>query len=185
MKDGAIDRYTLVKSARRTIAIEIKRDGTVVVRAPRRAKDEEIKSFVKSKRGWIEKHLARIASAPKAEKFSLKEIAEMKAKVYSPLVFKVKFFAEKAGVSYGKVSVRAQKTLWGSCNKKGDLSFNCLLSLLPQELFDYVVVHELCHRKQMNHSAAFWREVEKILPDYKARRANLKKTAPSLIARLP
>lgn len=185
MSGGVGSPYTLVKSARRTIAIEIKRDGTVVVRAPRRAKDEEIKRFVKAKRRWIEKHLERIASIPKSEKFSLKEIAEMKAKVFQPLVLRVNYFAEKAGVSYGKISVRAQKTLWGSCNKRGDLSFNCLLSLLPQELFDYVVVHELCHRKQMNHSQSFWREVEKILPDYKTRRANLKKTAPSLIARLP
>lgn len=78
------------------------------------------------------------------------------------------------GVSYGSITVREQKTRWGSCSAKGNLNFNWKLVLMPEEILDYVVVHELAHRLQMNHSTEFWDEVEKILPDYRKRRQWLK-----------
>ena len=84
------------------------------------------------------------------------------------------YFAPRIGVSYGRISIRHQKTKWGSCSSKGNLNFNCLLMLAPEEVRDYVVVHELCHRKQMNHSEAFWTEVERALPDYRDARKWLK-----------
>ena len=68
---------------------------------------------------------------------------------------------------YRKFFLTSAKTRWGSCSSKGNLNFNCLLMLAPAEILDYVVVHELCHRKEMNHSKAFWAEVEKVLPDYR------------------
>ncbi|WP_287884417.1 M48 metallopeptidase family protein [Agathobacter sp.] len=79
----------------------------------------------------------------------------------------MEYFAKLIGVNYGRITIRNQKTRWGSCSSRGNLNFNCLLMLTTPEAIDYVVVHELCHRKQMNHSKAFWSEVEKILPDYK------------------
>ena len=78
------------------------------------------------------------------------------------------------GVSYGSITVRDQKTRWGSCSAKGNLNFNWKLVLMPEEILEYVVVHELAHRLQMNHSTEFWDEVEKILPDYRKRRQWLK-----------
>ena len=78
------------------------------------------------------------------------------------------------GVSDGSITVREQKTRWGSCSAKGNLNFNWKLVLMPEEILDYVVVHELAHRLQMNHSTEFWDEVEKILPDYRKRRQWLK-----------
>lgn len=83
---------------------------------------------------------------------------------------RVKKFAPIVGVEYGRITIRMQKSRWGSCSSKGNLNFNCLLMAMPEEIRDYVVVHELCHRKQMNHSDKFWAEVEKVLPDYKASR---------------
>ena len=84
------------------------------------------------------------------------------------------YFAPRIGVSYGRISIRHQKTKWGSCSSKGNLNFNCLLMLAPEEVRDYVVVHELCHRKQMNHSEVFWAEVERALPNYRDARKWLK-----------
>ena len=70
-------------------------------------------------------------------------------------------------MTYGRITIRAQRSRWGSCSSKGNLNFNCLLMLTPSEIRDYVVVHELCHRIELNHSAYFWAEVARILPDYK------------------
>ena len=84
------------------------------------------------------------------------------------------YYLRNIGVDYGIITIREQKTRWGSCTSEGNLNFNWLLMLAPPEILDYVVVHELCHRKEMNHSAAFWREVEHILPDYRERKKWLK-----------
>ena len=94
---------------------------------------------------------------------------------------RVEYFAKVIGVTYGKITIRNQKTRWGSCSSKGNLNFNCLLMLAPSEVLDYVVVHELCHRKQMNHSKAFWLEVEKVLPIYKEVRKWLKEEGSQMI----
>ena len=89
------------------------------------------------------------------------------------------------GVRYGRLAVRSQRSKWGSCSGKGNLNFNCLLLLAPDEVLDYVVVHELCHRREMNHSPRFWAEVERVLPDFKNARRWLKQNGASLMARLP
>lgn len=97
----------------------------------------------------------------------------------------VSFFAERMGVSYGRICIRHQKTRWGSCSSAGNLNFNCLLMLTPREVLEYVVVHELAHRKHMDHSPAFWKEVENVLPDYRDRRKWLKDNGWQLICLLP
>ena len=87
--------------------------------------------------------------------------------------------------TYSRITIRSQKTRWGGCSAKGNLNFNCLLMLMPQEVRDYVVIHELCHRREMNHSAAFWTEVERYCPDYRLHRKWLKDNGAALIGRLP
>ena len=97
---------------------------------------------------------------------------------------RVEYFAPKIGVRYGRITIRNQKSRWGSCSSKGNLNFNCLLMLTPPEIIDYVVVHELCHRKEMNHSFQFWALVEKVLPDYRERRKWLDENGGVIIGRM-
>ena len=175
--------YQIIKSDRKTIAIQIKPDGQVVVRCPKRMRIEEAKRFVESKADWIEKHLAKRALQDVA-KYTAKEIEQLREQARKLVTERVKFYAPIIGVSYGQIAIRTQHTRWGSCSSKGNLNFNCLLALVPPEVLDYVVVHELCHRKELNHSDHFWNEVRGILPDYKTRRSWLKERGSGLIARI-
>ncbi len=94
-------------------------------------------------------------------------------------------YAKIMGLSYGRVTIRKQRTRWGSCSSKGNLNFNCLLILTPPEVMDYVIVHELCHLMEMNHSKAFWTKVEEIMPYYRENRKWLKEKGGELIRSLP
>ena len=177
--------YTLVRSSRKTISIMIKPTGEVEVRCPRRCSKREINTFVASKEAWIRKHLETIAVRPEVLVLSTGERKALAEKAAEVLPEKVSRFAQQLGVSYGRITIRSQRTRWGSCSAGGNLSFNCLLMLCPEPVQDYVVIHELCHRKEMNHSPAFWSEVEKHSPDYRIHRKWLKDNGTSLIARLP
>ena len=97
---------------------------------------------------------------------------------------KVKHYAGLMNVQYGRITIRNQKTRWGSCSSKGNLNFNCLLMLAPDEVVDYVVIHELCHLIEMNHSKAFWKQVEQMMPDYKKHRKWLKDHGNEIMERM-
>ena len=177
--------YTLVRSARKTISIAVKPTGEVEVSCPKRCSKGDVEAFVRSKEDWIRKHLEAMAQRPAVPVLTEAERKALAAKAAEILPEKVRRFADQMGISYGRVTIRSQRTRWGSCSVKGNLNFNCLLMLMPREVQDYVVVHELCHRKEMNHSAAFWAEVEKYCPDYRIHRKWLKDNGAVLIARLP
>ena len=177
--------YTLIRSNRKTVSIVIKPGGEVEVRCPKRCSRREVDAFVQSKRDWIEKHLSAIAKKPSLPALTQTEIRELAKQAATILPERVHFFAQQMGLSYGRITIRSQRTRWGSCSAKGNLNFNCLLMLCPGEVQDYVVIHELCHRKELNHSAAFWAEVEKYCPGYRTYRNWLKDNGASLIARLP
>ena len=175
--------YQIIRSDRKMIAIQILPDGKVLVRAPKRMRMDDIRRFVDSKAEWIEKHLSNRTSQ-KQQKFTEEEMKALREKARILLTERVQHFAPLIGVTYNQISIRAQHTRWGSCSSKGNLNFNCLLALVPIEVLDYVVVHELCHRKELNHSDRFWNEVSRILPDYKTRKQWLKDNGPGLIARI-
>ena len=178
-------RYSLIRSCRKTIALEIRPDGSILVRAPQRLSDRAIREFVASKESWLREKLQKYVSRPHQPRLSSQELAQLKKQAGAELSQRAARLAPLVGVSYGRVTIRAQHSRWGSCSKAGNLNFNCLLLLAPPEVRDYVVIHELCHRKQMNHSASFWAEVERVCPDYRLRRQWLKDNGAALIARLP
>lgn len=93
---------------------------------------------------------------------------------------KAAYYARIMNVAYGRISIREQKTRWGSCSSKGNLNFNWRLIFAPEEVLDYVVVHELAHRREMNHSKAFYAIVESVLPDYRSPRRWLREHGHSL-----
>jgi len=176
--------YTVIRSRRRTVAIQITAEGQVLVRCPNRMPAQAVDAFVREKADWIQKNLERNAAFPRPEPFSKAEIQAFAIRTRELLDRRLPLLARKIGVTYHRVTVRSQRTRWGSCSSKGNLNFNCLLCLVPPEVFDYVVIHELCHIKEMNHSARFWTEVEKHQPQYKTHRTWLKEQGSALIRRL-
>ena len=177
--------YTLIRSSRRTISIEITPEGSLLVRAPRRLSDRAVREFVLSREHWIREKLARVENRPRLPKLTKEELEALKQRAKEYLPGRVALYAPRVGVSYGRVTIRAHKSRWGSCSREGNLNFNCLLMLAPSEIRDYVVVHELCHRKHMNHAAPFWVEVERVMPGFRLHRQWLKDNGAILIARLP
>ena len=180
-------KVTVIRSNRKTVAIQVNSDLSVTVRAPRSASEKDIEEILKKKEAWISKHIEKIKEtkerfeAEPTEKLTREKVLALAEEALKVIPERVEYFAKVIGVTYGKITVRNQKTRWGSCSSKGNLNFNCLLMLAPPEVLDYVVVHELCHRKQMNHSKAFWLEVEKVLPNYKEVRKWLKEEGSQMI----
>ena len=174
--------YRIIRSNRKTIAIEITPRGEVIVRCPLRMANRDIQKFLSARATWIQTHLA---SLPKVTPLSEKEHRALirSAKDFFPE--RVRSFAESMNVTHGRITIRSQHSRWGSCSASGNLNFNCLLMLCPEEVRDYVVIHELCHRRQLNHSSAFWAEVEAACPDFRLHRQWLKEHGAALIARLP
>ena len=188
--DLANIQITVIRSNRRTIAIQVNPDLTVTVRAPRRATQREIDRILREKQPWIQKHMEQMKEkraqydAMEMDGLTDAECRQLKQKAQAYIPERVEYFSNIMGVDYGRITIRKQKTRWGSCSGKGNLNFNCLLMLAPPEVIDYVVIHELCHRKEMNHSRAFWREVEKVMPDYKKSVLWLKNQGSMLIGRV-
>lgn len=177
------NKIEIIRSKRRTIAVEVKSDLRVIVRAPLKMTDKDIHRFLAQKSAWIEKHLeiAKERQDERLTSFNDAEIKELAEAAKQDLPQRVERFAAIMGVTVGRIAIRKQKTRWGSCSAKGNLNFNCLLMLCHPDVRDYVVVHELCHRLELNHSPRFWALVEQILPNYKKQREWLKNNSNVLI----
>ena len=187
--DRRIREAELIRSSRRTISLEIRADGGLRIRAPYRMPKMEIQRFVRKNRNWIARKMEQ-ADRRAQEKgelvpFTEEELQLLTEQARRELPQRAAEFAWQMGVTYGRITIRHQKTRWGSCSSKGNLNFNCLLMLTPREVQDYVLVHELAHRAEMNHSPRFWALVEKILPDYREQRKWLRTEGRRLIERLP
>lgn len=173
--------YTLVRSSRKSCAISINPEGQITVRVPLRISQKEIEHLLVEKRIWIitkyletEKHRQNrpVSNLTEVQRIALEKRYIAAAKEYFPK--RTAYFVQFTGGSYNRISIRDQKTRWGSCSARGTLSFNWRLMLAPPTIADYVIVHELCHLTYMNHSADFWRKVESVYPDYRTARKWLK-----------
>lgn len=171
-------KVSIVRSRRKSLGLEVKINGEVKARVPERVSDRAILRFLQEHEDWIRKKTALIGKEEGARGAVLQPgqlSADARREFAGRLNARVKEYAAWMGVTYGKVSLRYQKTRWGSCSSSGNLNFNYALALVPERLADYVIVHELAHRRHMNHSADFWSEVERYFPEYKECRRELRK----------
>ncbi|MDR1068877.1 MAG: M48 family metallopeptidase [Clostridiales Family XIII bacterium] len=174
--------YTLLRSKRRTLVIRVTENG-LEVRAPLRMPLAEIERFVAAKAAWIAKHMREI-EAVKSARAEFQETvnkderarltAEYRARAQRDIPARTAALAQIMGVQPASVKVGSAKTRWGSCNAKGAVHFSWRLIFAQQDTIDYVIIHELAHLRQLNHSKAFWDIVARYVPDYKQHRARLK-----------
>ena len=166
--------YTVIRSRRRTMALEVTREGAALVRAPLRASEADITRFVETHRAWLDKHLAKRQAYLAAHPAPSPEMIERRqAKAVLPE--RAAYWAARMGVEPAGITITAARTRFGSCSGKNRLSFSLYLMDYPAEAIEYVVVHELAHIRHHDHSTAFYEEVARYLPDWRARRALLKK----------
>ncbi len=169
-------QYRVVRSKRKTLAIEVSIDGTVTVRCPFGCRDSQIAHFVEQQADWIEK--AKMTQRQKALKRPPEPDEEQviflknTARQYIPK--RVEYFEELTGLKSASVKITSAKGRFGSCGPKNNLCFSYRLMLYPKAAIDYVIVHELCHTVHHNHSKEFWDLVEQVMPDYKKLRNLLK-----------
>ncbi len=173
-----MSEYEIIRSRRRTVSLQVTRDCRVVVRCPMRMPVRQIREFVESHADWVRAHVEKAREQQENRPiFTEKEIRQYRELARRVLTEKTELWAARMGVAYGRITIRQQATRWGSCSAKGNLNYNWVLMLVPEELQDYVVVHELAHRREMNHSPEFWKIVAEQLPDYAVRRKRLKEYA--------
>ncbi len=186
-KEASYMEYKLIRSARKTLALEV-RGQDVIVRAPDRYPQSRIDAFVSDHEDWLREKLAEnIEKDRVAEQLgaiSAEELEALADKACEYIPQRVALYAKSIGVTYGRITIRCQRTKWGSCSAQGNLNFNCLLMLTPPEVIDSIVVHELCHRRQMNHSRRFYDEVQRAYPEYDKWHRWLKDNGGAIMARV-
>lgn len=180
--------YTVTRSRRKSVGIRLRPDGSFAVSAPLFMPEKELQKVLCSKLSWMRKAQKNAAEnakkAAEAGTLSAEEIKELAERALQVVPARVRYFAPLVGVSYGRITIRNQVSRWGSCSSAGNLNFNCLLMLAPSEVLDAVIVHELCHRKHMDHSEAFYAEVRRVYPSYDKWQRWLKTEGPVLMKRM-
>lgn len=173
-KQMSIQIKKLIRSRRRTLAIEVNKKAELVVRAPFRASERQINVFVWKSRAWIERtqQEMRIKIEQGAVRRSQDPLDELWYRDLAAEVVpkRVQFYANQLGLEYSRVRISSAQRIWGSCSARNSLSFSWRLAKAPLEIIDYIVVHELSHTVHRNHGKLFWRIVAKTIPDYQRRR---------------
>ena len=179
--------YTLIRSRRKTISLELK-NGALIVRAPNRTAKKEADAFVRKHAAWIENQKQKLAAREKeaaaVQPLSEAELHQLYERAAAVIPARVADYADKLGLRYGRITLRCQKTRWGSCSAKKNLNFNVLLMLTPPEVIDSVAAHEVCHLAEMNHSPRFYELVLSVCPDYRRWDKWLKEHGGAIMARV-
>ena len=171
--------YTLHKNKRaHRMRLVVNCDGTVVVTTPYSFEESVAEKFIREKSQWLFSKLAffKQFKGKPIQGLSKKNYLAYKDEAHRRALERVKYFNSIYNFSFNLISIRNQKTRWGSCSKKGNLNFNYKVALLPERLADYIIVHELCHLAEFNHSKKFWNLVAKTMPDHASLRSELKKS---------
>lgn len=160
----------------RVLRFAIHQDGRLVITAPVLIGKRMIEKMIYEKREWILEKLAiaKKNAKPAAPKRSKKEVADDIDRALELIRSRIEHFNLVYRLTWKRIAIRNQKTRWGSCSGKGNLNFNYKVALLPLHLSDYIIVHELCHLAQMNHSKKFWSLVEQTIPDWRDRRREIR-----------
>jgi len=167
--------YEIIRSARRTITITIK-EGRVILKAPLKLSDKDAEKIIASHEKWITEKLEKAKNRNDIyNSLTDEKIAELKKEAKKYFNEKTEYFSRIMNLKYGRITITSAKTRFGSCSSKGNISFSYRLMLYPEAAREYVVVHELAHLLEMNHSKRFYQVVERYLPDYKIRKKLLKK----------
>lgn len=169
-----METYEIIRSARRTLALEITTDCRILVRAPQFVSDQRIAAFVAEQQAWIVAHLARQRQRGTAPPHSSEDIAALKAKARAILPGKVAHYGTQMGLTPTGIKITTAQRRYGSCNAKNSLCFSCFLMEYPEEAIDLVVVHELAHIREKNHGSRFYALLAQTLPDWKERKKKLR-----------
>lgn len=167
--------YTLIRSGRKTLALEVTRDQRVLVRAPLRCPLETIQQFVAARADWVQRQLERQRQRAQAHpEPTPAQRQALIARARDILPERVSHYGAWMGVAPAGIRITGARTRWGSCTPQNKLCFSWRLLAYPLEAVDYVVVHELAHLLCRNHGPAFWALVAAALPDYRARQQLLR-----------
>ena len=167
--------YEIIYSKRKTLCLQIKRDGRVIIRCPYKTSKKRIEEFYNTHLDWVKKKLEiNSGRMTPINELSDTDIEELKRKAWEYIPSRVDYFANIMGVTPSNVSINRAKTRFGSCSSKKRLNFSCNVMRYPNDVIDYVIVHELAHIKELNHSKRFWAIVESVMPDYKEKQRILK-----------
>lgn len=176
--EGKAIPYTIRRSSRaKRMSLSVRSDGAVILTLPQRVAVRLVKKFLHTHTDWIVKRVQKFSERdihPDIANKSREHYLQHKERARSLLIKRVEFFAQEFGFEYGDIRIKNHTSRWGSCSAKGNLNFNYRIMFLPQELQDYIIVHELCHLREMNHSPKFWAHVGSIIPDYQSMKKKLK-----------
>ena len=162
--------YELIRSHRKTLALELTREGRLIARAPMRLAKREIDRFVAAHEDWILRNLEKVKKRPPLPEPDSPETEELKARARAVLPGRVAYWSRVMEVQPTGIRITAAKKRYGSCNSRHSLCFSCYLMRSPDAAVDLVVVHELCHIREMNHGPRFYALLEHYLPDWKERK---------------
>ena len=173
-------KVTVIRSNRKTVAIQVNSDLSVTVRAPRSASEKDIEDILKKKEVWISKHIEKIKEtkerfeAEPTEKLTREKVIALAEEALKVIPERVEYFAKVIGVTYGKITIRNQKTRWGSCSiHSKKIRMNLQLAVKSEECVEYVLVHELCHLLEPSHNQRFYDLMSHFLPDWRERKQKL------------